>query len=300
MANHMIARAPFGSTGHESSRVIFGAAALFSGHEGRAWKIFETLSTFGINHIDVAASYGQAEVCLAPILATHRSRYFLATKTGERGGDAARASLERSLERMKVDHVDMVQLHHLVDEEGWQTAFGPGGAVDALHKAKEEGLTRFIGVTGHGTGVARMHLQSLQHYPFDSVLLPYNYTMMSQPGYAAEFAALLELCARRGVAVQTIKAIARRRWREAPERRFSWYEPLRDEDAIARAVSYVLDRGQVFLNTSSDATLLRCTLEAADRHTPTANAAHAEAALRADLTGHGIEALFVPGMDEVG
>jgi len=291
---------PFGNTGHESSRVIFGAAALFSGREDRAWPIIDALREFGINHIDVAASYGDAEVCLAPILAKHRSEFFLATKTAERSGDDARASLERSLKRMNVDSVDMIQLHHLADEEGWQTAHGPGGAVEALTRAKEEGLARFIGVTGHGTAVARMHVRSLQRYPFDSVLLPYNYAMMSQPDYAAEFETLAGLCAKQGVAMQTIKSIARRRWGETPERRFSWYEPLRDKDAITRAVGYVLDRSDVFLNTSSDATLLRTVLEAADRHVASENSEATEAALLADITAHEIEPLFVPGTDEVG
>ena len=144
----------------------------------RADQLLDSVQGHGINHIDVAESYGEAELRLAPWLAGRRDQFFLATKTRAREGDEARASLERSLERMQVDSVDLIQLHNLVDEKGWQQAFASGGAVEALARAREEGLVRYIGVTGHGTRVAEMHLRSLAEFPFDSVLCPYNFLMM--------------------------------------------------------------------------------------------------------------------------
>jgi aryl-alcohol dehydrogenase-like predicted oxidoreductase len=280
--------AAFGRTGHDSSRVIFGAAALGSMRQERADQVLETLLEFGVNHIDTAASYGDSELRVAPWMAAHRKRFFLATKTGERSGDGARAGLERSLTRLGVDSVDLIQLHNLVEPDEWDAAHGPGGAVEALSRARDEGLTRFIGVTGHGLRIAGMHLRSLERFDFDSVLLPYNYTVLSDSGYRADVDALRELCQQRGVAVQTIKSIARRRWPEGAGPRFSWYEPLADGDALVRAVRYVLGRPGLFLNSSSDARLLRPTLEAAAVSGPTPT----DEEMAADVERHEIEPLF--------
>ena len=261
----MIERASFGRTGHESSRVIFGAAALGRMRQERADELLPVLQQFGINHLDTAASYGDSELRLAPWLAAHPSTFFLATKTGERTADDARASLERSLNRLGVDHVDLIQLHNLVEEDEWAVAHGPGGAVEALVAARDEGLCRFVGVTGHGLRIAAMHRRSLERFDFDSVLLPYSWLLLQDPDYRAEVNGLLDLCRERQVAVQTIKAIARRRWGDDDSPHFSWYEPLADDDALARAVRHVLAQPGLFLNTSSDARLLPSILAAADR-----------------------------------
>jgi aryl-alcohol dehydrogenase-like predicted oxidoreductase len=260
----MLPTAPFGATGHESTRVIFGAAALGGMTPDRAATTLRLVHEWGINHIDTAAAYGASEDRLKPWLAEHRDDVFLATKTGERGGPAARAQLEHSLERMGTDHVDLIQLHNLVEEDEWAVAHGPGGAVEALVQARAEGLCRFIGVTGHGLRIPHMHSRSLERFRFDSVLFPYNHSLLADPGYRADVEALLERCGTHGVAVQTIKAIARRRWpADAPGPRFSWYQPLEDPDAIARAVRYVLSDERVFLNTTSDARLLPLIVDAA-------------------------------------
>ncbi len=284
----MVPTAPFGSTGHDSSRVIFGAAALGGMSQDRADATLALLEPAGVNHIDTAASYGDSELRLAPFLTDHRDRFFLATKTGDRTGDRARASLERSLERMGVDRVDLIQLHNLVEPDEWETAHGPGGAVEALVAARDEGLCRFIGVTGHGTRICGMHLRSLERFPYDSVLFPYNHSMVADPAYRADAEALLARCRRDGVAVQTIKSIARRRWPEDPERRFSWYEPIDDPEALARAVNWVLGEPAVFLNSSSDARLLPATLEAAAALTGRPS----EEEMAADAARLGITALF--------
>jgi aryl-alcohol dehydrogenase-like predicted oxidoreductase len=291
----MIERLNFGRTGHHSSRTIFGAAALGGMSQARATEVLDSLSGYGVNHIDTAAGYGDSELRLAPWLKHNRQDFFLATKTSERSAAGARDQLARSLERLGVDQVDLIQLHNLVDENEWQTAMGPGGALEALIEARDQGLVGFIGVTGHGTRVAQMHLRSLARFDFDSVLVPYNFTMMQQPEYAADFEALIALCAERNVAVQTIKSIARRRWTEGDdEKRFSWYMPLRDVEPIQRAVHFVLSRPGLFLNTSSDATLLPIVLNAAEQSTE----APSEEALQADIKQLGIEPLFVRGVSD--
>lgn len=291
----MIEKIPFGKTGHLSTRTIFGAAALGGMRQEKADQILDQLLEYGVNHIDVAASYGDAELRIAPWMQTRRDDFFLATKARERTYDGAKASLHRSLERLRVESVDLLQLHNLVDDEGWDTAFGPDGAVKALVEARDQGLIRFLGVTGHGTRAPAMHLRSLERFAFDSVLVPYNFTMMAQPEYAADFESLCALCNERGVAVQTIKSVAKRRWQDVPERRFSWYEPLTDPDAVARAVRWTLARPDLFLNTSSDARLLPVTLETAHR----LEDAPSDDEMRALVADHDVEPLFVPGMDGI-
>ena len=288
MSEHPLPTAAFGRTGHESTRLIFGAAALGSMSQERADATLADVGRWGINHIDTAASYGDAELRLRPWLAEHRDEVFLATKTGERRGDAARAELERSLERLGVDRVDLIQLHNLVDPDEHRTAFEPGGAVEALAAARDEGLASHVGVTGHGLPVAAAHLRSLERFDFASVLLPYNVAMLDDPGYRADVERLLETCADRSVAVQTIKSIARGRWPDGSTQRFSWYEPLTDAEPIARAVRYVLGDDQLFLNTTSDARLLPMIVEAArgDLARPS------DDELRADVEREGITPLF--------
>ena len=283
----MLTTSQFGRTGHNSSRAIFGAAALGSMRQERADELLPVLLEFGVNHIDTAASYGDAELRLKPWMATHRSSFFLATKTGERTGAAARAELELSLSRMGVDQIDLIQLHNLVEPDEWDMAHGSGGVVEAMSQARDEGLVRFIGVTGHGVRIPSMHLRSLERFPYDSVLFPFNHVMMNIPSYAADVAALLERCSAEHVAVQTIKAVARRRWDGDRTGKRSWYEPLDDTDAITRAVHYVLGHDGLFLNTSSDARLLRTILTAASN----VQSVSADQ-LAADRLAHGMLPLF--------
>ena len=287
----MIERAPFGRTGHSSSRVIFGSAGVALVDQETADRLLPLLLEHGVNHIDTAAMYGDAELRLAPWLKTHPGAFFLATKTHARDGEGARASLERSLARMGVDRVDLIQLHNLVEEDEWEIAHAPGGALEALQRARDEGLARFIGVTGHGLRIAGMHLRSLERFDYDSVLLPYNFTLLQDPGYRADVEELLALCAERNVAVQTIKSIARRRWAEpkpAPgDARQSWYEPLTEPDAITRAVRFVLDRSQLFIDSSSAIDQLPHVLAAAEAATaPTENE------LAADVSAFDMAPLF--------
>jgi aryl-alcohol dehydrogenase-like predicted oxidoreductase len=261
----VIAKAPFGSTGHESTRTIFGAAALGSVSRAEAERTLETLLEYGVNHIDTAASYGDSELRIASWLARHRDRFFVATKTGKRDYAAAREEIRRSLDRLGVDHVDLLQLHNLVDVIEWEFALRAGGAIEAAIEARDEGLIRFIGVTGHGLTVARMHRRSLERFPFDSVLLPYSYIQMRDQRYAEDFEALAATCTERGIAIQTIKSISLAPWDGRTSTASTWYEPLREEADIDLAVHWVLGRPGIFLNTAGDVTLLPKVLDAARR-----------------------------------
>jgi aryl-alcohol dehydrogenase-like predicted oxidoreductase len=261
----MIATAPFGRTGHESSRAIFGAAALGSVSQADADRTLELLLAHGVNHIDTAASYGDSERRIAPWLRREPGRFFVATKTGDRDYKGAKESIRRSLERLGVDHVDLIQLHNLVDVIEWETALRDGGALEAVIEARDEGLVRFIGVTGHGVSVAAMHRRSLERFPFDSVLLPYNIRQLRDSVYAEHFEALAHVCGERGVAMQTIKSVALAPWDGRPKTASTWYEPLTDPADIEIAVRWVLARPAVFLNTPADVDLLPHVLAAAER-----------------------------------
>jgi aryl-alcohol dehydrogenase-like predicted oxidoreductase len=255
----------FGRTGHKSSRTLFGAAALARVSQEVADRTLDVLLRHGVNHIDVAASYGEAELRIRPWLKREPGRFFLATKTGARTATAARDDLHRSLDRLGVDHVDLWQLHNLADPIEWDTALSPDGVIEAAVDARAQGLVRFIGVTGHGAQIAANHRRSLERFDFDSVLLPYNFVTMQLPYYAENFEALVRTCAERKVAVQTIKSIALAPWQGRERSRTTWYEPLDDQAEIDLAVWWVLGRSGVFLNTVGDVDLLPRVLDAAER-----------------------------------
>jgi aryl-alcohol dehydrogenase-like predicted oxidoreductase len=261
----MIERRPFGRTGHHSTVTLFGAAALARASQAEADRTLELLLRSGVNHIDTAARYGDSELRIGPWMARHRRDFFLATKTGQRTAREAREDIHRSLERLRVDHVDLIQLHSLGHPDDWDRAMGPGGALEAAIEAREQGLTRFIGVTGHGWTIAAMHRRSLARFDFDSVLLPYNYFMAQDERYQRGFEELLSLCRERHAAVQVIKSIARGPWATADRTHTTWYQPLEEQADIDRAVHWVLDLPQVFLNTVGDLALLPRVLDAASR-----------------------------------
>ena len=263
----MIETMLFGRTGHHSSRTIFGAAALWGVTQAEADATFDLLERHGVNHVDTAASYGESELRVGSWIARHGRPSFLATKTGERTAQAAREELQRSLERLHVDHVDLLQLHNLVDPQEWETALGPGGALEAAIAARAEGLVRFIGVTGHGVTVAGQHRRALERFDFDSVLLPYSFMLVQNPAYAADFEALAAACRERNVALQTIKSIVQAPWGDAPQTRTTWYRPLEEQPDIDKAVHWVLGRPGVFLNTVGDIQVLPKVLGAANRFT---------------------------------
>jgi aryl-alcohol dehydrogenase-like predicted oxidoreductase len=248
----MIEKRPFGRTGHLSTVTLFGAAALSRATQAEADRVLDILLQYGVNHIDTAARYGDAELRIGPWMARHRQDFFLATKTGKRLYQDAWDDIQRSLERLRVDSVDLIQLHALFHPDDWDLAMGPGGALEAAIEAREQGLVRFIGVTGHGWTIAAMHKRSLERFDFDAILLPYNYIMHQNERYREDFDAVVRLCQERQVAVQTIKAIARGPWATADKARNTWYQPLEDQADIDLAIHWVIGRPGIFLNTAAE------------------------------------------------
>jgi aryl-alcohol dehydrogenase-like predicted oxidoreductase len=261
----MIERRPFGRTGHPSTVTLFGAAALARASQDEADRALEVLLHHGVNHIDTAARYGDSELRIGPWMARHRQDFFLATKTGSRSAREAREDLHRSLDRLRVDHVDLIQLHSLGHPDDWDQAMGPGGALEALGEARAQGLARFIGVTGHGWSIPAMHRRSLARFDFDSVLLPYNVFFAQNERYRRAFEEVLAICRERNVAVQVIKSIARGPWATSDRTHTTWYQPLEAQADIDRAVHWAMGVPGVHLNTAGDLTLLPCFLDAAAR-----------------------------------
>ena len=261
----MIPKQEFGRTGHQSTRVIFGAWALNKATQAEADRALALLQEYGVNHIDTAPMYGNAEKCIGSWMEQHRDDFFLATKSRRRTYKEAWEGLQRSLSRLRVDYIDLWQLHGLTNPSGWEKVMGPGGALEAFVEARDKGLVRFLGVTGHGNNVTVMHIRSLERFDFDTVLLPYSYLLMQNPRYAADFNELIGLCRRRNVAVQTIKSIARRPWEDRSKTYNTYfYEPLATQDAIDRSVHWSLGLEDSFLITVGDMQLLPKVLDAAN------------------------------------
>ncbi len=263
----MIKKYEFGRTGHLSSRILLGAAAFWDVPQAAADEALEMAFSLGVNHVDTAASYGEAELRVGSWIKRHGRPFFLATKTGERTAAKAREEIQRSLERLQVDQVDLIQLHHLVDPQEWQIALGPGGALEAAIRAREEGLVRFIGITGHGLTTPVMHRRALDMFNFDSVLLPFNFIMAQDAQYLADFSDLVETCRQRNTAVQIIKSLLHRPWGEQPQTRTTWYKPLEEQVDIDLAVQWILGQERLFLNSAGDVNILPRILQAADRFT---------------------------------
>jgi predicted aldo/keto reductase-like oxidoreductase len=285
----MIATQPFGRSGHMSTRTLFGAASLGHVTQQEADHTLEILLQYGVNHIDVASTYGDAELRIAPWLARYRSQFYVATKADARTAQESKEELHRSLERMHVDYVDLWQLHSLADPIEWDTALSPGGAIDTAIEAKKQGLIRAIGVTGHGLQIAATHRRSLERFDFDTVLLPYNYITMRNDYYREQFNALLATCRERNVAVQTIKSVAGKPWLGRPHMHTTWYEPLTEQQDIDLAVHWVLSQPGIFLNTVGDIHLLPKVLDAASRF----EESPADEALEALVKRSGMQPLFV-------
>lgn len=265
----MIPKAEFGRTGHKSTRVVFGAASLGRVSQKVADETLDVLLRHGVNHIDTASTYGDSELRIARWLKHAPGKFFLATKGDRRDEKGAREEIHRSLDRLGVDHVDLWQIHSIADPIEWDQAMSPGGALDAALAAREEGLLKWIGVTGHGSQIAATHRRSLERFDFDSVLLPYNYLTMQSSYYRENFDALMKTCQERNVAVQTIKSIAMRPWMDHDHTRTTWYQPLESPDDIDRAVWWAMGRAGIFLNSVGDVDLLPLVLDAAKRfHEP--------------------------------
>lgn len=261
----MIPTLPFGQTGHNSSRTIFGAAAFWETPQNEVDATMDLILQNGVNHVDTAASYGESERLLGDWIRRNGKQFFLATKTDQRTKQAAYDQIRHSLDLLHVSQVDMIQLHALHEEPDWSTAFAPGGVIEAVTQARDEGLARFIGVTGHGVPVPEFHLRSLEQFDFDAVLLPYNHVMMQNTRYAEYFSKLSAVCREKNIALQTIKGVTRSPWNDMQQNRTTWYRPLEDQADIDLATHWVFGNPQAFLNTAGDLHILPRILEAAHR-----------------------------------
>lgn len=252
----------FGRTGHMSSVAIFGAFALSNLEQEAADRVMEQVISAGVNHIDVAPSYGQAEERLGPWLARERERFFLGCKTMERGEKGAAAELRSSLERLDVEQFDLYQIHAVTNMEELDTATRSGGALDAMLRAREEGLIRYIGITGHGYESPAVFLEALERFDFDSVLFPVSFVLFTQDEYREKALELLEQCRQRDVGVMAIKAIAKGPYGDAEPTHNTWYRPFTDAQRIRDGVNFALSHDVTGLCTPGDADILPTVLRA--------------------------------------
>jgi aryl-alcohol dehydrogenase-like predicted oxidoreductase len=253
-----------GALGHSSSVLIYGAAALGGVDQDTADRSIQQALDAGINHFDVAASYGDAELRLGPWMSGIRKEIFLATKTGDRTRDEAWASINRSLERLQTDRVDLLQLHAVGDLTELDTVLGAGGGIEAAVRAQDEGLVGAIGITGHGDQAAATHLEALRRFPFATVLTPLNPVLWRDADYRSNYQALAAEVQRRDVGLMTIKTVSRRNWPEETTNSYdTWYEPFDDAERIRAAVSWVLAHPEITgLATAGDVRLLGMIIDA--------------------------------------
>ena len=256
----------FGRTGHTSTRVLFGAAALGQVTQDEADQAMRAIIHYGVNHIDTAAGYGESELRIGPWMKTHRDEFFLASKTGDRDYQRAKESIEHSLKRLQTYHLDLIQLHGVIEDEELDKVLGEDGALKAALEARQKGTVRFIGITSHTLHAPAIHMKALAHFNFDSVLLPYNWMLVQNPQYAVDFKALLDVCRQRNTAVQLIKTNQRRKWNEEGHFADTWYMPFADQEDVNKAVLWALGtQPGAFLNSSGDINILPKFLEAASR-----------------------------------
>jgi aryl-alcohol dehydrogenase-like predicted oxidoreductase len=256
-----------GRLGHMSSVLIYGGAALSRVNQDEADRSIAQALDAGINHFDVAANYGDAELRYGPWMAEIRRRIFLSTKTEQRSKAEARREMERSLERLRVEDVDLIQLHAINDLEQLDLATGSKGSLEAAIEARDEGLVGAIGITGHGHGAPATHLEALRRFPFETVLTPLNYLLYGDPSYRADYDALVDEIKRQDAGLMIIKAIARGLWREDEKQRYgTWYEPFEQQEHIDAAVAFVLGRSEVTgLCVAGDTRLLSAMIRAESR-----------------------------------
>ncbi len=257
-----------GRTGHQSTVVVFGTAAFWTLGQDEANAALDLALARGINHIDVAPSYGLAEERLGPWLVSHRDQFFLGCKTLERTREGAWAELRRSLERLRTKSVDLYQLHAVGTLDELDKAFAPGGAIETLKEARDQGLTKYLGITGHGLQAPAAHLEALQRFPFDTVMFPINPPLYANPAYRRDAERLLSVAAERNVGVMIIKSVTRGPWGEKPKAYNTWYEPFDQPDTIARSIQFVLSQPVTAICSPGDVHLLPMVLDAGDKFQP--------------------------------
>lgn len=258
----------FGRTGHKSSVAILGAFAFSEATQQETDQAMEIAIRAGVNHIDIAPTYGHAEQRLRPWMAKERDRFFLGCKTMERDREGALAEMHESLKTMKVDHFDLYQIHAITTQDELDAVLQPGGAIDALREARERGLTRYVGITGHGVDAPGLFLQALERFDFDSVLFPVSYIQFRNETYRKEAQQLIDVCRERDVGTMAIKAVAKGEWGNQEKKYNTWYEPFDEQDQIQKGINFALSYAVTGICTAGDVTLLPRVLEACQKYQP--------------------------------
>jgi aryl-alcohol dehydrogenase-like predicted oxidoreductase len=272
-----------GRTGHDSTVVTFGTAGIGKVDQGTADIAVQLILERGVNHVDVAPSYGEAELRLKPWMSCLRDRrIFVGCKTKQRTKEAAEAELARSLDRLGTDRLDLYQLHAVGKLHELDEVTATGGALEALIRAREQGIVRWLGITGHTHDAPRTHLEALRRFDFDTVMFPLNFVLWADPRYREDAAALLETCRRKDVGVQIIKTVAKDPWGERTRTQATWYEPFTDQASIDQAVAFVLSQPVTTLTSAGDVTVMPKVLSAAERFRPLSAAEQATLVATAD------------------
>jgi len=259
----------FGRTNHQSTIIIFGAAALGKVTQAEADRAMEMALAHGVNHIDIAPSYGEAELRVGPWMQTHREQFFLGCKTTERTKQGAWDELRRSLDRLQTDHFDLYQMHSLKSIADADVALGDGGAIEAFVEARAQGLTKYLGITGHGLHIAATHAHALQKFDFDSVLFPINPVLWANEAYRRDADRLLELIRARDLGCMAIKAWTKGPWGDRARTYATWYEPFDDAPTQAEVTRFALSQdGVTGLCSAGDVHLLPNILATAEHFTP--------------------------------
>jgi len=257
----------FGQSGHMSTVAIFGAAAFWEIEQKAADKVMEMVIEAGVNHIDVAPSYGQAEVRIGPWMPRERERFFLGCKTMERTKDEAWNEMQESLKRLQTERFDLYQLHAITTMEELDACTMSGGALEAMVEARRQGLTSHIGITGHGVDSPRIFLEALRRFEFDSILFPLNFVQMSNPEFRNNVEELIATCKAKDVGTMVIKTVTKGPWGGKEKTATTWYEPFNQQDEIQRAVNFALSYDVTGLCTAGDIHVLPMVLKACEHFT---------------------------------
>lgn len=261
----------FGRTGHMSTVAIFGAAAFSKITQEDADKVMEMVIAAGVNHIDVAPSYGQAEERIGPWMPRERGRFFLGCKTTERTREGAWKEMQESLKRLQTESFDLYQCHAVTTMEELDSVTMTGGALEAFVKARDEGVTKYLGITGHGVDAPQIYLEALRRFDFDSVLFPINFVQMANPEYRKYTEELIATCKTKDVGTMIIKSITKAPWGERQQTATTWYEPFNQMEEIQRAVNFVLSYDVTGVCTAGDTRILPIVLEACENFTRLSN-----------------------------
>jgi aryl-alcohol dehydrogenase-like predicted oxidoreductase len=254
----------FGRTGHMSTVAIFGAAGLSQVTQEVADQAMEQIIAAGVNHIDVARSYGEAELRIGPWMKRERGRFFLGSKTGKRTREGAWEELQETLQRLQIESLDLYQCHAITSMEELDAVTGKGGALEAFVEAREKGLTKYLGITGHGVNAPQIYLEALRRFDFDSILFPLNFVQMGSPEYRKYAEELIAECKRKDVGTMVIKTITKAPWGERPHTADTWYEPFDKLDEIQKGVNFALSYDVTGLCTAGDTRILPVVLQACE------------------------------------